>query len=660
MGLMPMQKIAIFFPRSERENLLAMLQGRGSVEILDLKETPLAEAVEISELGAGTDADRIASDIGRAIDDLSEFEEKGGMFGGFGGGKVMVGEDEFAAIASDFDFETVLSEVEQLESRRTELRTKRNHLEAFIERLTPWKDLDVPVEELGQYRDVRIVAGAVAGGDGPEVLAEALGTVSETFSIDVVNRTERNTYIVVFYHRDEGEAVAEVLRKQDLEIQAFEGIKGLPRDLVADARNQIDEVNREIEALVSNGSELVKHKPKLMIAHDYFTQEARKAHAQALIGTTETVGVMQGWVRKQDLDQVRAAIETAVEAAEVLTVEPDEGESPPIELKNRRWMRPFEVITELYGMPHAREVDPTPLAGPFFALFFGFCLTDAGYGIVLVALSLLLMKYLKANRKFLWLICIGGLMTVLMGAITGGWFGLTDDTMPSWLGALGSMRRALMQFDPLENPMLMFGLALALGFIQVIFGLVVEMVENFRAGDFAAGFFDQVTWIVLLCSAVLFGLTKMGPVPAGYAAIAKWGAIGAAVGIVGFTHREGNPGIRIGWGLYNLYGATGFLGDVLSYARLLALGLATGGIAMVINAVAIMVKGIPVVGIPVMIFVLAAGHTLNIAVNALGGFVHSARLQYVEFYPKFFEGGGRRFRPFSRELKYTRLVEKAN
>jgi V/A-type H+-transporting ATPase subunit I len=238
---------------------------------------------------------------------------------------------------------------------------------------------------------------------------------------------------------------------------------------------------------------------------------------------------------------------------------------------------------------------------------------------------------------------------------------LTDEVIPPWLGFVGSMRRALMQFDPLENPMLMFGMALALGFIQVTFGLLIEMIENFRAKDIMAGVFDQLTWIVLLWSALLYGLTKMGVVSEIYVPAFKWGALAAAVGIVGFTYRASkNPGVRIAWGLYNLYGATGYLGDILSYARLLALGLATGGIAMVINAVALMTKGIPVIGYPVMILVLAGGHSLNIAVNALGGFVHSARLQYVEFYPKFFEGGGRRFTPFKRELKYTRLVKKAS
>jgi V/A-type H+-transporting ATPase subunit I len=659
MALMPMQKIAVFFPRSERDRLLSLLQDKGSVEILDLKETPLAEEVETTEVAGGGDADRIAGDIRRAIDDVSEFEEKAGFLSGLAGGKLVVSEHDFANIAGDFDYGAIIEAVGDLEARRTELRTKRTHLEAFIERLRPWMDLDMPLEEIAPRKDARILAGVISGTVTPEMLIAALAEVGETAEIEVVSQTKRDSHIVVFYHKTEEEKIQEVLRGNDFEIHTFEGLKGLPRDLASDASSKISAIDTELAGLAKKGSELARHKPHLMIACDYFAQEAGKASAQGLIGTTEHVGLVQGWIRAHEYERLSHDLEAGLEVAEVLKIEPDEGEEPPIELKNKRVLKPFEVLTEMYGMPRSHEIDPTPLAGPFFALFFGFCITDAGYGIVLCALSLLLMKYLKVGRKILWLGFAGGLTTILMGAITGGWFGLNDQTIPGWLSFVAAFRNKLMQFDPLEDPMTMFGLALALGIIQVSFGVVVKMIEDFRHRDIAAGIFDQLTWVLLLWSAVLFGLVRMGVLSAAYAPTIKWVAIGAAVGLIGFTNRASkNPAVRAGSGLYRLYQiATSSLGDVLSYTRLLALGMATGGIAMVINVVALIAKDIPVIGIPAMIFVLAAGHSFNIAVNALGGFVHSARLQYVEFYPKFFEGGGRAFRPFRKELQYTRLIE---
>jgi V/A-type H+-transporting ATPase subunit I len=659
MSLMPMQKIAIFFPRGEREHLLGMLQEKGSVQILDLKETPLADHVETQDAAAGGEADRIAGDIKRAIEDVAEFEEKGGLLAGLGGGRVLVGEEQFKGIARDFDFEAVVGQVGDLEAGRTELRTRRNHLEAFVERLEPWAALDVPLEEISARKDIEILAGAISGGRGTAALDETLAASDPSAWVEVVSETERRTYIVVFYHKTDAEEVQEALRRSDFDLHTFEGLRGLPRDLLAGARREIASIDADLEDLISKGRELVRHRPHLMIAYDYFVQEARRAAAQGLVGNTGRVGIIEGWIRARDYEKLAGDVEARIEAAYVIKIEPEPGEEPPIELRNPPAMRPFEVLTEMYGMPHAREIDPTPLAGPFFALFFGFCITDAGYGIVLVVLSLLLMKYLHAGRKILWLAFIGGLTTILMGSITGGWFGLNDSTIPQWLSFVGTFRRKLMQFDPLEQPMTMFGLALALGVIQVTFGVFVKMIDNIRHGDIMAGIFDQLTWIVLLWSAVLYGLVRMGALSATHLPAIKWTAVGAAAGMIGFTNRKSwNPALRAGSGLYRLYQiATSSLGDILSYARLLALGMATGGIAMVINVVALIAKDIPIIGIPAMIFVLAAGHSFNIAVNALGGFVHSARLQYVEFYPKFFEGGGSPFRPFKRDLTYTRLIE---
>ena len=658
MALTPMQKIAILFPIGERGALLTYLQDRGKVQILDLKETALAAELDTEEAGSGGDAERIAGDLKRAIDGLAEFEARGGMFSGLGGGKLLVSEGEFNKTVTEFDYRNVLDAVEEIETRRNELRQRRSHLESQIEKLLPWASLDVPLQELAARGETGIVAGFLSGGRTPEDLAERLGEASETADVETVNRTEAGAYVLVFYHISEEDAVQDTLRRNDFDIHTFEGFTGYAGDIIEKARKEIGQIDAGLEEIVERGREVAREKPKLMLAYDYFSQEASKSYAGGLIGTTREVGVLEGWIPEKDYDVLAGDLASRMADVEVVKIEPDEGEEPPIALKNRKPVWPFEILTEMYGVPQAREVDPTPLTAPFFALFFGFCLTDAGYGIVIAVLSLVLMKYLKGGRKLLWLLFIGGLFTIFMGAITGGWFGLTDDTIPSWLGWVGSMRRALMQFDPFESPMTMFGLALLLGFIQVTFGLLIAMVENIRHRDFMAAAFDQLTWIVLLWSLVLYALARTGVVPQQYTASFKYAAIAAAVGIIALSYRASkSPGARLAWGFYNLYGITGYFGDVLSYTRLLALGLATGGIGMVINVVAGMAKGIPFVGYPAMIAILVGGHAFNLAVNALGGFVHSARLQYVEFYPKFYEGGGRPFAPFKKKLKFTRLVE---
>ncbi len=661
MALTPMQKVAVFFPLNERDALLAHLQDRGRVQILDLKETSLAGEVETSEAGTGGEVEQIASELKRVIDALGEFEERGGMFGGLGGGKLLVKQHEFKKAVEEFDHKSVLKAVDELEAARNDLRQRRTSLEGDIDKLLPWVDLDAPLEELAPTRRAVITAGLIAGGRTPESLLAELEEAGETADLVVVKKGEGYAYVIVFYHESEEDAVQDVLRRNDFDVRTFEGYTGYARDIVAAARDGIKEIDERLEDLAGKGRELARNKPRLMLAYDYYSQEAMISYARSLTGSTSRAGVLEGWVAEKDFDVLKRDLEQHLGDVDVVKIPPDEGEDPPIVLKNRKTIWPFEIITEMYGMPRARELDPTPLTAPFFALFFGFCLTDAGYGIVLAALSLFLMKYIKGGRKLLWLLFIGGLFTILMGALTGGWFGLSDETIPPWLGWVGAMRKSLMLFDPFESPMTMFGLALMLGFIQVTFGLLIAMVENLRRKDFVAAVFDQATWIVLLWSLVLYALTRAGVVAGQYSPAFKYAAIAAAVGIIALSYRESkNAGARLAWGFYNLYGITGYLGDILSYTRLLALGLATGGIGMVINVVAGMTKGIPFVGYPAMIFVLIGGHAFNIAVNALGGFVHSARLQYVEFYPKFFEGGGKPFRPFKKELKFTRLVEEEN
>ncbi|MGQ9603351.1 MAG: V-type ATP synthase subunit I [bacterium] len=658
MAITQMEKVAILFPRAERDTLLSLLQEIGAFEIRDLKETPIGKEVEIVE-AASLDVDSLLNEIKGALDGLSEFEERSGILSGLIPARVAITKDEFERTAKEFDLQKVIKAVNDIQARRNELRTRLGHLQAFIERLMPWQALNVPIESLKPTEHIGLTVGILTG-HTVDAFQRELAEVSQTCVVQAVNIVESRSYLLIFYHKEDEIAVEEVFRRFELEIERFDNMRGMPSELIAAACREAEEIKARIEEVAQEGATLLQYKPKLMVVYDYYLQESNKAHAQTLIGATEKVGIIQGWVRRKDFNKLAQWIGENADSAEVLRIVPEPGESPPIELRNRRIVKPFEVITELYGMPHAREVDPTPLVAPFFALFFGFCITDAGYGIVLMALSLILMRYFKAGHKLLWLIFIGGTVTIFMGAITGGWFGLTEETIPPWLGFIATLRRKFMRFDPLENPMLMFGMALALGFIQVTFGLIVELIENLRQKDILAAIFDRLTWIVLLWSAVLFAATKTGRLDPSHASIFKWSAIAAAIGIIGFSHRVGkNPLVRLGWGFYHLYGITGYLGDILSYARLLALGLATGGIAMVINAVAVMAKGIPIVGYPAMVLVLAGGHTLNIAVNALGGFVHSARLQYVEFYPKFFEGGGKRFKPFAKELKYTYLLDKS-
>jgi V/A-type H+-transporting ATPase subunit I len=314
-------------------------------------------------------------------------------------------------------------------------------------------------------------------------------------------------------------------------------------------------------------------------------------------------------------------------------------------------VRPFEFVTTLYGRPVYWEFDPTPFLAPFFIVFFGLCVSDAGYGLILAALTFVFMRKMQpgGGRKLMQLMFMGGLATTAVGAVTGGWFGIDPGIMPAWLGGIVVM-------NPLEEPMKMLNVVFILGIVQIITGLAIKMVAEFKEGRWLDGILDQLVWIFFIVFLVPLGYSFIlgGEVSADVMGFCQKAAMGAGLVVVATGARKNpNPIMKALGGVLKLYDIVGYFGDVLSYARLLALGLATGAIAMAINGVAGMARGIPVVGIVAAIIVLLGGHLFNIAVNCLGGFVHSGRLQYLEFFSKFFEGGGRAFTPFQVEKKYS-------
>ena len=367
---------------------------------------------------------------------------------------------------------------------------------------------------------------------------------------------------------------------------------------------------------------------------------------------------MEGWIHSNEWDRVKNVV-GEFKACLVEKTSPAQGEEAPVDLQNVGPVRPFEIITSLYGMPGKKDVDPTPFLAPFFAIFFGLCLTDAGYGLSLLILSLIGIRILgRRASKLLWVLAMGGGMAVILGAITGGYFGDTPEKL-GW-GWLIHMRDYLLQFgfDPMKFPMTFFVLAVILGYSQLMFGLFIALIHNLRQKDLIAALCGQIIWLVLLNSVLVIGLAKAGMLPAWSVRWCFWLLLAAAVGIVLGSQREGSRGERLGMGLYNLFSAIFYMGDVLSYLRLMALGLVTAGIAMAVNVIAGVAWKFPVVGIVLAAVVLIIGHTVNLLLSSLSAFVHTLRLQYVEFFPKFFVGGGKEFRPFAREWQYTKVEPK--
>ena len=306
---------------------------------------------------------------------------------------------------------------------------------------------------------------------------------------------------------------------------------------------------------------------------------------------------------------------------------------------NRGPVAAYDVVTRLYSVPRREELDPTPYMAPFFFIFFGLCMADVGYGVILSLLALFISRKLKLagmGKQLVDLLFLGGIASVVFGVILGGYWGDLFGLAPLW-------------FNPLEDPITMLIFCFILGLFHIYFGMGIQAYRNIKAGKPLDALLDQVIWIVFLTSLILIAIPQ-------FSAVAKWIVIaGAALLILTQGRRQKGLLKKFFSGLGSLYGITGYLSDVLSYSRLLALSLSTAVIATVINVMGKLMAG-SLIGYLFMALILAGGHLFNMLIGVLGAYVHTSRLQYIEFFGKFFEGGGRVFRPFRVTNKFVDIT----
>ena len=393
---------------------------------------------------------------------------------------------------------------------------------------------------------------------------------------------------------------------------------------------------------------------------DYWTILRDRINSMVSGLPTEDVFIWAFWLPAECLSEVQKAIKEYDSMMEFAVVEPDENEEAPTLLKNASWSSSVEPLTLMFGTPTYGGIDPTSLMAPFFFLFLGMCFGDAGYGLILSGVfGYFLVKHNLPPllRSFFIMLTVGMVSSVIFGAITGSWFGDSIDAFP-FMRPLVPVKNAMQFLDPMNDPMTLLMLSLALGFIQIIFGLLIAFKNNWKHGERFAACADQGGWIVLLIGLLLFGLGLSGSIPAELTAPSKYLAISGALILVG-TQGRGRSSIpgKLFSGVMSLYNVTGYLGDVLSYSRLLALGLSSAAIGMVINLLSKLVVGVPYVGILIGIMIFVLGHSFSIAVNLLGAFIHSLRLQYVEFFGKFYDANGNDFTPLQNRTIFRRLKE---
>ena len=381
--------------------------------------------------------------------------------------------------------------------------------------------------------------------------------------------------------------------------------------------------------------------------YEYLKNKKLRITESEKLAETKNTCIINGWIPSDKKDAFENAVKEITGENYYVTFEEAEKDDSevPIKLKNNRIVTPFESLTGMYAYPRYNEIDPTPLLTPFYIAFFGMMGADAGYGLVLLLGTLFVLKFFNLNKKmrlFVEFFFYLSFSVIIWGVLYGSYFGLEIPGMWRWVNPSTEFQKLLI-------------LSVVFGLIHLFFGLAIKAYMNFRDGKPLDALYDVGFWYMALAGGILFLLFKMLKLSPSIANISMWVMIAGMVGIVLTGGREAKSiGGKIGGGLYSLYGISSYVGDFVSYSRLMALGLAGGFIAQAMNIIAGMLGGnlIGLIFVPV-IFLL--GHLFNMFLSFLGAYVHTSRLMYVEFFGKFYEGGGKPFKDFRTESKYINL-----
>jgi len=631
------QKVQLFAHAGMKMDVLAALQEEGIIQIEDMEKEELGLSSFSPEVAQ---IDHTLYRLSQSLDFLSEREGKGFGKGLFAPLPKLPLQRRESVLHSDYV--SVLESVEKIVREKDELLSQIKFLKKENDFLVHLKALDIAVKDVRDTEKTVVQIGHL-----PTSRLEDLRTSAEETDLwySVICGDKRTTHLFIVYHKMDETECERSLKESGFNPLYFTDHvcqradkKDSVVDVIKKISKEIEELEKKVVSLEDDGSLLVSHRQELMEVFDVLTNERDKLFSSRFLGETENTIILEGWIQSDNIPRLKGKLDPFSDFIEYYFQQPDVGEEPPVVLKNPKIWRPFEVITSLYGLPQRGFMDPTIALAPFFFIFVGLTVSEAGYGLLVGLLSFLFIKLAKPKggvRQFLSLMTILGVATVILGTLVGGWFGFPI--------------RRLMVLDPMKDPVSFLILSLALGFLQVWVGTLLNMISEIKRKNYSQGIFVQGGWLVLLPCLVLFGLTKTS----------LWGymALAGAAGIVFFGSPSRNPIARFFGGLYKLYDISRYLADVLSYSRLLALGLATSVIAMVANTLSKTALGIPWVGWFFAALIFIGMHLFNLGISFLGGFVHSMRLQFVEFFSKFYTAGSKPFKPFELKSRYVEFVE---
>ena len=663
----PMSRIYIYGSKKDRKAVLEYLQRQ---QILDIIE-PDAENEEVGFSNINTSESQSEflhnSQLGeKALDILNDSApEKKGMLASLNGREALSAQEYYSYVDNIPKTLEIVNKITELSAKKAQLQGDIIRCRTVIEELKPWVLLDSPIE--GEKTQSAISLTGVFGGalTAEDILSRYYAHEdAPSLYLEVINSLPQQTYVFAVCKSDKVGKCEAILREIGFS-RPKTSYHGIPSEEIESQEKLIEKLDEEIADTENKIISYADSRDDIKFMTDYYAMRAEKYNVLSKLSQRNHVFVISGYVPKNLANDLSASLEHNYSVAvEVMDAEDD----APILLKNAYVTEPVETVVKTFAMPRKGEIDPTSIMAFFYYVFFGLMLSDAAYGLIMVigcGLALAKFKNMELGmKKSLRMFMYCGISTTFWGVMFGSYFGDAVAVVSSTFFG-HEVTIPPVWFEPVNDPMRMLMFSFLLGIIHLFTGLGVKLYQCIKAKDYMSALTDCIFWYMLVGGGIVYlfhvdmflsmaGLsTKLPTVWANVAAII---AAAGALGIILLSARSGSAGKRLAKGAYALYGVTSWLSDILSYSRLLALGLATGVIATVFNKMGSMFGG-GIIGAIIFILVFAVGHTLNIGVNLLGAYVHTNRLQFVEFFGKFYEGGGREFKPFAANTKYYKFKE---